>query len=622
MTTSDMNFSNPSDDWSIILQSYPPKLKKELVRRISEIFDLEKKDAEQAISNTPLILLDNLSFGMAARIKNFFQKLGAVVETTNHEMIKKNCFQILWPETPDLSFFLKEETKSASKEASPAVPAKTSKEPEPSAVNPPEAPEREEAPSVMSQQAGQPAPQEPAVPAKDVEERESLARGPAEPVIPKADDEWEKRAQELSKKLEGIPSEVEKAKREHDAKVRQGMPEEIPESAASVSGDADWRSKATLLSERVRNLEDDLIESKESSAQEIEELRSKISAGEDRIRDLEADLAQRVRDAELMGHEKESLNHQAAKVGDLAGQLDALRNALNEKASLVAERENRIAELQDQMKSWMAKVQENERILGERDGSLAALQGQMKDWTHRAQAAEGALAELQDQMKMWTAKVQENERALAEKDGSLTALQEQVRDWTNRAQSAEGTLGEKNQALEAVQNELNAMRERERELLQRADSLQRSVQAMEEDIRTRDEALKARDGILAAFENRVTELATTVREFEPIRAEHAQLVQELGTIRKEYETKIAEMEVRFAKTEDDHRRYRSRADRKIAAATRELGEWVRGVDALRQGLQKLVVFLGSESAVPLTDKKTVVRSPLNRAPEPNDRGQS
>ena len=113
MQMDEMKAGAHTEDWSVILQSFPAKQKKELVKRICEIFELDKKDAEKAILNTPLILLDRLSFGMAGRIKNFLVKLGAVVEITNHEMIKKNCFQILWPEVPDLSFFLKDETKNA-----------------------------------------------------------------------------------------------------------------------------------------------------------------------------------------------------------------------------------------------------------------------------------------------------------------------------------------------------------------------------------------------------------------------------------------------------------------------------------------------------------------------------
>ena len=111
------------------------------------------------------------------------------------------------------------------------------------------------------------------------------------------------------------------------------------------------------------------------------------------------------------------------------------------------------------------------------------------------------------------------------------------------------------------------------------------------------------------------ELAEKSRGYEALRREHAQLAQERATIRQEYDAKLGEREVRLAKAEEDHRRYRSRMDRKNAAAARELGEWIRGVDTIRQGLQKLILFLGSESAVLDSEKKSNLKSPLTRGPD-------
>ena len=107
MSMNESRSIHAAEDWGVVLQSVPSRNKREIVKRLEEVFELDKRDAEQVLSNMPLILIDNLSFGLAARIKNFFQKIGAVAETTNHDMIKKNCFQVLWPQTPDLSFFMK-----------------------------------------------------------------------------------------------------------------------------------------------------------------------------------------------------------------------------------------------------------------------------------------------------------------------------------------------------------------------------------------------------------------------------------------------------------------------------------------------------------------------------------
>jgi chromosome segregation ATPase len=202
-------------------------------------------------------------------------------------------------------------------------------------------------------------------------------------------------------------------------------------------------------------------------------------------------------------------------------------------------------------------------------------------------------------------KVRELETELMQKTSAIEHLIQQKDELTH------GKDGEK-EALQGrisdAQRELESLRGRDQEWAKKAGSLERSVQEMKE-------SLRSRDNVLAQFEKQMTELFEKVQEFESLRQEHAQLVQERATIRKSYDAKLVEQEVRLAKVEDEHRRYRSRADRKNAAATRELGEWVRGVDTVRQGLQKLILFLGSESAVLDTDKKSPLRSPLTRGPD-------
>jgi hypothetical protein len=136
------------------------------------------------------------------------------------------------------------------------------------------------------------------------------------------------------------------------------------------------------------------------------------------------------------------------------------------------------------------------------------------------------------------------------------------------------------------------------------------------------ESLRSRDAVLAQFEKQIMELAEKARGYESLRREHAQLAQELATIHPEYDAKLHEREVLLAKAEEDHRRYRSRTDRKNAAAARELGEWIRGMDTIRQGLQKLILFLGSESAVLDGEKKSNLKSPLTRGPDVPNTGKN
>jgi chromosome segregation ATPase len=188
-------------------------------------------------------------------------------------------------------------------------------------------------------------------------------------------------------------------------------------------------------------------------------------------------------------------------------------------------------------------------------------------------------------------KVRELETNLIEKTSALEQLNHQKDEILNQSEKA----------AEESQQELTTLRRREQEFSRKIEGLEQSLQEM-------TGSLRSRDGALAQFEKQISELAEKAQGYE--------------SIRQEYDAKLSEQEVRLAKAEDDHRRYRSRTDRKNAAATRELGEWIRNVDTLRQNLQKLILFLGSDSAVLDSEKKSPAKSPLTRGPDSANKGKS
>lgn len=445
-----------AEDWGVVLQSVPSKNKKEIIKRLEEIFGLDKRDAEQILSNMPLILVDNISFGLAARIKKFFQTTGAVAETTNHDMIKKNCFQVLWPQTPDLSFFMKNET------------------------GPAEAPGQEK-------KAG-------AAPAEIPPAEKKIISFEVKPEIPSARE---------------VPSPAEPV-REPPAILSQPHPVSGQQPATTLPRDAgsDWERRAKELNEKLRKIHEEKQELSVRHAEATEKVK---------------------------GEFQQRLDDEKKKRGDIS---KAYEN------------------LQKEIRKHEALTQEGE------------------EWRSRA----AALSE----------KVRELEMSLMRKTSETEQLIQQKNDLVRQSEKA---------AIDA-QRELSSLRGREQELSGKIEGLERNVREM-------NESLRSRDGMLDQFEKQISELAEKARSYESLRQEHA-------TIRQEYETKLAEQEARFAKIEEEHRRYRSRTDRKTAAATRELGEWVRDADAMRQGLQKLILFLGSESAVLDSEPKPRLKSPLTR----------
>lgn len=393
-----------AEDWGVVLQSVPSKNKKEIVKRLAEIFELDKHDAEQVLSNMPLILVDNLSFGLAARIKKFFQKIGAVAETTNHDMIKKNCFQIVWPQTPDLSYFMKDETKTAegaalkNKEEVKRVevphPEKTpeGREPGPELSKMPDM----SVPASMDLggpevEAAQPV-QEP--PDSAPQPRPTVEEKPAEPSRAGIDSEWEKRANELNEKLRKIQDEKqelheqhaeatekvksefqrridqEKQKSDEIAKAYEDLREQAQKQEALTKEGEEWRSKAMALGEKVRELETNLMQKTsaiEHLVQQKDDLEKRSAKAEDlaaRVSDLEGIVAAKDK-------EKIDLQHRISDfekdISEARRELEGLRSREHESIQKAAGLERNVQEMKESLRA--------------RDASLAQFEKQMSELT-------------------------------------------------------------------------------------------------------------------------------------------------------------------------------------------------------------------------------------------------
>lgn len=496
-----------ADDWAVVLQSVPSKSKKEIVKRLEEIFELDKRDAEQILSNTPLILLDNLSFGLAARIKKFFQKIGAVAETTNHDMIKKNCFQVVWPQTPELSFFMKSEmgpaeilvqgkqTATAPAEISSVVP-KSVNEAKPRV---PEAPEASLSPGpVPMKKDGLITPETPAK-SEDYGKKSEAPKASEAPVPRKP-------VQESPAVSQFLPV---------SEKPNQKSPEIEKSTAVPSPGvDLDWEKRAKELHEKLQ----------------------KIHEAKQELHSQHVEATEKVKNAQQRLEEQKNKNEEITKA----------------------------------YKDLQKEVQKHEVL--SREG---------EEWRSRAIALDEKIREL--------------ERSLSQKTSAIEQLIQQKEELARQSEKA---------AAE-TQQELLTLRNRELEFFRKIEGLERNIQEM-------TESLRSRDGAVIQIEKQILELSEKVQGYELLRQEHEQLLKEHSTIRREYDIKLNEQGTVLAKTEEDHRRYRSRADRKNAAATRELGELIRGMDGIRQGLQKLVFFLGSESAILDSEKKSTLRAPLSR----------
>lgn len=96
-------------NWCIVLTPLRNEIdKKKIARKISEVFSLSLDEAADLVSNTPIILLDNLTRAIASQVKDYFRHEGAELVLTNDIFYKRKCYRTVWPEAPNLSFLTNE----------------------------------------------------------------------------------------------------------------------------------------------------------------------------------------------------------------------------------------------------------------------------------------------------------------------------------------------------------------------------------------------------------------------------------------------------------------------------------------------------------------------------------
>ena len=92
-------------NWCVILSPLRNEIdKKKVAQKIASVFSLSSEEAADLVSNTPIILLDNLTHSIAAKLKDYFQSSGAQTVLTNDVFQKRKCYRTVWPEQPNLSF--------------------------------------------------------------------------------------------------------------------------------------------------------------------------------------------------------------------------------------------------------------------------------------------------------------------------------------------------------------------------------------------------------------------------------------------------------------------------------------------------------------------------------------
>ena len=96
---------NPEQNWFVVLNSFENEIdRKKISQKISEIFSLSLEESLDLVSNTPIILLDNLNKAVALQLRDYFKVLGANLTLSNDVLFKRKCYRTVWPQQPNLGF--------------------------------------------------------------------------------------------------------------------------------------------------------------------------------------------------------------------------------------------------------------------------------------------------------------------------------------------------------------------------------------------------------------------------------------------------------------------------------------------------------------------------------------
>jgi chromosome segregation ATPase len=103
-----------NQNWCVILNPVKNEIdKKKIAQKISEVFSLSSEEALDLVTNTPIILLDNLTQPIAVQVKEHFRPTGAEMILTSDVFMKRKCYRTVWPNEPNLSFLTGESSPPA-----------------------------------------------------------------------------------------------------------------------------------------------------------------------------------------------------------------------------------------------------------------------------------------------------------------------------------------------------------------------------------------------------------------------------------------------------------------------------------------------------------------------------
>jgi chromosome segregation ATPase len=565
-----------NQNWCIILSPVKNEMdRKKVAQKISEVFSLSSEEAMDLVTNTPIILLDNLTQQVAAGVKEYFRPTGAEMILTNDVFLKRKCYRTVWPTEPNLSFLHGASAGESSKREQTA-PSGMGEEPL-------EADDAlQEIRSLAEQTLG-----------SEAESAETIlepggAEAPSEPVISSVE------SHRMSEELRKLKQECYSLKDERD-QLRSQL-EELRRREEDESSSVESHMK-DLAGERER---------------EIKEIRGLLANAEEKVEILKNEYRQaralyeeKLTQFESRGQEDEKLIQGfRAKISVLESEKKILHDSISEREEQLdgLNRKHqssgnaltqKLSAFESESAAWKAKLETISRDVSRLEESLEKSEA-------RARRYKEQYEEAQKLIQLHTDQGLETRKVLEDRDREIRELRQRLAKADEKAE----TLRQEFAKAKAHDDEqIREAQEAAEALADAKETLKEKIAALEDENKVQGEMLEDQKAVAQKLESDFAgqrrqlegEVASVRGELENWSLRAARLTDEVRTRSKEFEElrKTAEEQsAKAAEAESEYDRTRALLQSKIDRDTQAIedlerklaqaAERVESFDSIRQ----------------------------------------
>ena len=350
-------------NWCIVLTTLRNEIdKKRVARKISEVFSLSLEESQDLVSNTPIILLDNLSRGIAGKVKDYFRSEGADLVLTNDIFYKRKCYRTVWPEAPNLSFLNqwdedKKNSPSPSSDGQALRADEALEELRTMSQVPPPAPSRER--EMDSKGFSSASERKQLFEELETWRRECLTRRVEVEKLQAALSKFKNDTPSIERSKYSAVQEAELKEKDRQVRDQQALIKSLQEKYDALH--EEYRQARSFFEEKVATSSRDSVDSKGK----LKSLEDKARALHEKNQILEAQFEKVSSELkQLQSRQNEDLRVKEATIKELADQLERAR-----KSSDLMEAE--IAKLNDQRKAVALSQQDRQSMESNLRGALA-----------------------------------------------------------------------------------------------------------------------------------------------------------------------------------------------------------------------------------------------------------